>query len=232
MKISIRGNSKYYQSIFDTERVLYKNYVLEGDFSSNNHHISMMIFPDNDDINRHGYVFTNKIHLDNFVSYIRGKDIDMTQIMLENYFSQSINYLDKPSLQENGMIKSLFMVYELIEYSLSKESLEDISDFIFSSFTIDYSGNLGSQSDIFFIDKDYENEIYSDFINILMDVNLLCQLNIELRESESITSHFIPLIKPGVKRDLFRRGKIDAYPFWKELIYQRNSSIHRFINKK
>lgn len=230
MKILVKGNAKYYQSLFDKEKICYKNYVLEGDFTSNNSPIILYIYQD-DEINKESIVqFDDKQHLFEFINFIRGRDLEMTQILLNSFFNQKVEYFHKPSLQENGMIKSLFIIYQWIEYGLSIESIDEIHDFMFNSFTIDFSGKLGSQSDIYFIDKKYEQDKFKEKVSVLMDVNLLCHLSIVMNEEQLTTTYFIPLIKPGVKREFFKKGNVDAYPLWKELINERNSSIHRFVN--
>jgi len=229
MKIIVSGNTKFYQDWDFEAKVLIKKFVLEGTGRTFN---SPLSFCAGNALIKN---FTSKIDLYNFCSSIQGINLDSLRWEFyennnPNYYNR-IEYLKNASLQELGLIKSIFIIYPWIEHQIDNISTSKIESYIYDEFTLDYSSKLGPQKDIYFLEKKYINEYYAKNLEYLIEVNLLCKLEIEV-DDKNWKTYFIPIIKPGVKEQVFRdSNQVKTYEIWKAIIRDRNIRIHQFVKR-
>lgn len=136
------------------------------------------------------------------------------------------------SIQELDIIKSLANVFLWAEYFLLDEYDVEKEDFLpklFDDFTIDINNKPTTQKDIYFLPKKYLDPTYSTLISNLMDINLLSELTV-VTTNKTVKNHFIPLTKPGYKKDVFR--DTDTLQFWKTILNDRHNALNKFFNQR
>ncbi|MFM2394505.1 MAG: hypothetical protein RLZZ546_2487 [Bacteroidota bacterium] len=233
MKLSITGNSEFFQSPLKemNTNTLLETYSIEGvfthDYSKSIAHLSIKDIPI---IN----IAADKLFT--LSEKIRGTDFDnigdtLTQHSIgdSKYWENNLN-----TYQEYGMIKSLFNTYLWVEtYFLDAFQNEDrnIENIIYDEVIIDYSGRLGKVDDMYLLPKEYSiDKQYEKIVSHLLSINLLCKIDIDINGIK-YPSYFIPFIKPGVERKLYRNDDIDTYPFWNMLLSYRDKKLKELFSQ-
>ncbi|MFC0516772.1 hypothetical protein ACFFGT_21375 [Mucilaginibacter angelicae] len=232
MEIIVEGNIESYQL---SQKLQNLKIILEGNFStSSNNKSPIRLY--------YGlsqkYDWNNINDFFNFSQKVRG--LSMERLALEFQFLSkdqgfSENFLIKNSL-ELGLLKSLFSIYSWIENYLTSTNLEGLKKSIYNEFIIDYTGRPEPQKDIYFISEKYLTTKNRPHILRLKALNLLNSITFNYDKGQ-YESFFIPFIKPGVTRDLFKGNEFDlngsiTYELWKSILEDRDFRIRYWINNR
>ena len=226
MKIIVSGNTVVYSSA----QSIIKAYYIEGEIMLNRADTILSFYNEHLQINKaNGVTFTK------LASEVRGCEFNnlIEVFSVNNSNKDFITYLQNITVEEIGLIKSIFNIYIWLEISLIKGHELDIENMIYDEFIIDYTGRPGKQKDIYFLSKNIVPETHPFIIKKLVNLNLLCKLEVTYGLG-SHTTYFIPFSKPGIPMGDFasendKSGEV-TYKFWKKILHEREHRIRRFIH--
>lgn len=181
--------------------------------------------------------FDNRHSVFQISEKIKGTNIDRLILILQDYSIDSnfLNDLKNKSLTEISLLKALFLIYNWVELPMSDPTEMNLEKQIFNDFIIDYTGNVGTQEDVYFIDKKHIRDENLPLLQRLMDLNLLAKAEIQT-ENKTYETYFIPLLKPGIPFEYFRTefdktGK-KTNDLWKSILFDRDLRFKRWINNR
>ena len=229
IELKIKGNRESYQL---TKKVDYINISLGGNFESNaNSRINFCY--DNNNL-----TFENRNRLFKFAEEIRGTSLDKLILTFSKYEFESslINKLANKKSTEIGLLKAIFLIYYWIDLPLTNPTDLDLEKQLFNEFVVDWTNQPEPQKDIYFINKKQITTNNQPYIQKLIDLNLLASFKIQIHDKVSISTYFIPLVKPGVSRENFitefdTKGD-KTYSFWKSILKDRDIRITNWINNR
>lgn len=221
MEIKIIGNKESYQL---HRRVEYLEVKLSRSLSIDSHSPINIYYGDVT------FTFDNTQKFQSFIERIKGATLERV-VLLSHEFSlpsEAIEKLSSAGDIEIGLFKSIFMVYNWIEIALTDAYAVSLSDKIFNNFILDYTGNIGVQKDIYFINSKFTSSVYYPHIERLVELNLLAKAVFDTNVGD-FDAYFIPLIKPGVSREFFKSDKDltgkKTYEVWKQILDERDSKL-------
>lgn len=229
IELKLRGNKESYQL---TKKLDYLDISLSGQFDFNSN--SRINFR----YDNYTLTFQNRNVLFKFAEEVRGTSLDKLILTFSKYDFESsfINDLATKKTTEIGLLKSIFLIYHWIELPLTNPTELDLEKQLFNEFVVDWTNQPEPQKDIYFIDKKHITESNRPYVQRLIDLNLLAIFEVRLQNNQTITTYFIPLIKPGVSRDNFEtefdKKGIRTYNFWKEILKDRDIRISNWINNR
>ncbi|MGZ4041649.1 MAG: hypothetical protein ACXVNM_01185 [Bacteroidia bacterium] len=227
-EIIIRGNKESYLL---SSRIEYLEIKLVGDFdyiskTPIQFHYGNTVLP-----------FENRNALFKFAEDTRGSSSDKLILLLNKYnFDQNfIKSLTDKKVTEIGLLKAIFLIYNWIELPLNSPADLNLRKQISDEFVVDWTNEPESQKDIYFINERHVNEYNSSSIQKLIELNLLVALNIKTLDI-TLQSYFIPLIKPGIPRELFETP-VDpkgtkTHNLWQQILQERNIRISNWVNNR
>lgn len=229
IELKIKGNKESYQL---TKKVDYIDISLDGNFDFNS----------NSQINfryeNYNLTFENRNKLFKFAEEIRGTSLDKLILTFSKYEFESslINNLANKKSTEIGLLKAIFLIYYWIDLPLTNPTDLDLEKQLFNEFVVDWTNQPEPQKDIYFIDKRHITPNNRPFIQKLIDLNLLASFKVQVNDNVTISTYFIPLVKPGVSRENFMTEfdtKGDkTYSFWKSILKDRDIRITNWINNR
>ncbi len=228
MEIKISGNC---ESFYITGKINYVELSLIGDFGYQSN--SKIQLKYNDVV----FEIDSVQSLFQISEEIKGATQDRILLIANDKgFSDELKVkLKKAKSTEISLFKSVFLIYQWIEYDLSIEDFDKLTEKVHDDFIIDYGGNIGPQDEIYFIPKDLLKEDKLPIIQRLIDLNLLVSMSINANQY-SQTSYFIPLIKPGIPKKYFqtefdKSGNL-TYDFWKSILYKRDYRLSKWSQSR
>lgn len=229
IELKIKGNKESYQL---TKKVDYIDISLSGNFDFNSN--SRINFR----YDNHNLTFENRNSLYKFSEEIRGTSLDKLILTFSKYNFESsfINNLANKKSTEVGLLKAIFLIYYWIDLPLTNPTDLDIEKQLFNEFVVDWTNQPEPQKDIYFIDKRHITSNNSPYIQKLIDLNLLATFKVQIQDNLTISTYFIPLVKPGVSRENFitefdTKGD-KTYSFWKSILKDRDIRITNWINNR
>lgn len=229
IELKIKGNKESYQL---TKKVDYIDISLDGNFDFNS---SSRI---NFRYDNYNLTFENRNKLFKFAEEIRGTSLDKLILTFSKYEFESslINNLANKKSTEIGLLKALFLIYYWIDLPLTNPTDLDLEKQLFNEFVVDWTNQPEPQKDIYFIDKRHITPNNRPFIQKLIDLNLLASFKVQINDNVTISTYFIPLVKPGVSRENFM-SEFDTkgdktYSFWKSILKDRDIRITNWINNR
>jgi len=137
---------------------------------------------------------------------------------------------------EPSLLKSLFLIYDWTEYAFTDPHLAMLRTKVYNEFIIDYSGRPEPQRDIYFIGQQFCTPAYEPFLQRLVELNLLAKCDFISTIQAGLSTYFIPLVKPGVPRNLFAHGNDilgnQTYNLWKNILNARDLRITNWMNSR
>ncbi len=228
MKINIKGNR---ESFYLTNKVENIDISLSGDFKFD---AKTSVTLTHQDFN---IPIDNRQTLFKLTEKVKGANLDKLILIFQDFSINSdyIDFLKKRPNTEIGLLKSVLLIYNRIESSMSDPIEMKLEKQIFNDFIIYYSEKVGAQEDVCFIDKKHINDSNLSKIQRLMDLNLLVRLDVDI-EQIKYNSYFIPLIKPGIPLEYFKTefdksGK-KTHQLWKQILFDRNSQISSWAKNR
>ena len=134
MKISVSGNTKYYQDTTKPKQVEIVTYSL-GTNDNINDPNRTFIFKKNDQL----ISILQPQKLLGLIEKLKGCDFSQVSQILNQYTNTPIN--SNYSYPEIGLIKALFSLYDWLQYSFNEPSQEEIEKYLFDELVIDYLPN-------------------------------------------------------------------------------------------
>jgi|GEM_PF-1195204 len=175
--------------------------------------------------------------LSNFAQTTKGYPPSQLAFLLQAQFGGNgflESFATKGAL-ELSMIKSVFMIFMWVENSLMEPHLFSLRQKIYNEFIIDYTGRPEPQKDIYFISDKYNTVAYQPHLTRLLELNLLNRCDFQ-SDATSFRSYFIPMIKPGVSRELFTHGSDftgnTTYGLWKHILDDRDLRMRSWMNTR
>jgi hypothetical protein len=229
IELKIKGNKESYQL---TKKVDYIDISLGGNFDFNSN--SRINFQ----YDNYNLTFENRNRLFKFAEEIRGTSLDKLILTFSKYEFESsfINNLANKKSTEIGLLKAIFLIYYWIDLPLTNPTDLDLEKQLFNEFVVDWTNQPEPQKDIYFIDKRHITPDNRPYIQKLIDLNLLASFKVQIHDKETISTYFIPLVKPGVSRENFMTEfdtKGDkTYSFWKGILKDRDIRITNWINNR
>ena len=225
-EIKITGNKESYQL---TRQVNYLEIKLVGDFDFNAN--TPIIFSYGD----FNYSFNNRHTLFQFAEEMRGANFNKLLLMFLNR-GMNIQNLTNNKAIENSLLKSIFLIYHWIELPLTSPFELNLKKQLHNEFIVDWTNQPEPQKDIYLIDEKYCIEKNQTSLNKLVDLNLIARLNVTTLNGTIFTSYFIPLVKPGVSRELFATASDTlgnwAYNLWQQILQDRNIKLSNWVNNR
>jgi hypothetical protein len=229
IELKIKGNKESYQL---TKKVDYIDISLSGNFDFNSN--SRINFR----YDNHNLTFENRNSLYKFSEEIRGTSLDKLILTFSKYNFESsfINNLANKKSTEVGLLKAIFLIYFWIDLPLTNPTDLDLEKQLFNEFVVDWTNQPEPQKDIYFIDKRHITSNNGPYIQKLIDLNLLATFKVQTQDNLTISTYFIPLVKPGVSRENFitefdTKGD-KTYSFWKSILKDRDIRITNWINNR
>lgn len=229
IELKIKGNKESYQL---TKKVDYIDISLSGNFDFNSN--SRINFR----YDNHNLTFENRNSLYKFSEEIRGTSLDKLILTFSKYNFESsfINNLANKKSTEVGLLKAIFLIYYWIDLPLTNPTGLNLEKQLFNEFVVDTTNQPEPQKDIYFIDKRHITPNNRPFIQKLIDLNLLASFKVQISDNVTISTYFIPLVKPGVSRENFMTefdNKGDKiYSFWKSILKDRDIRITNWFNNR
>ena len=228
MRIKLKGNRESFYLKQNVENI---EIFLSGDFlfeSKSN------ILLNIDDVK---FSFEDRVFLFQISEQIKGASKDrLLLIATDNNFSKElIQKIKTASTTEVSLIKSMFLIYQWVEFELSTADFTKLNEKLNDDFVIDYSGHSGPQEELYFVPTEIITQESLPIIQRLIDLNLLVSLTIYNDDSEYI-SYFIPLIKPGIPREYFKtefdKNGTKTYEFWKDILHKRDYRLRKWSQNR
>jgi len=229
IELKIKGNKESYQL---TKKLDYIDISLTGQFDFNSHN-RIDFHYDN-----HNLTFENRNKLFKFAEEVRGTSLDKLILTFSKYDFESsfVNNLASKKSTEIGLLKAIFLIYHWIELSITNPTDLNLEKQLFNEFVVDWTNQPEPQKDIYFIDKRHISPTNKPLIQKLIDLNLLASFKVQLQDSTTISTYFIPLVKPGVSRENFATefdtNGDKTYSFWKSILKDRDIRITNWINNR
>lgn len=224
-EIKITGNRQSFQL---SKQVDYIEIKLSGNFDFNAK--TPVVFS----YNNISHKFNDNHSLFQFSEKIRG--VNFNQLLL-SCLSYGINIqgLTKNNSIENSLLKSIFLIYHWIGLPLTSPNELNLKKQLFNEFVVDWTNKPEPQQDIYFIDEKHCIKTNQSYIDKLIDLNLLARLDIIMSDI-TYTTFFIPLVKPGVSRELFATASDVSgnltYNFWQKILEDRNNRISNWVKNR
>lgn len=180
--------------------------------------------------------FRNAEEFYRFAEKIKGTPFERLSSLFteKNSSPQFFGFLISRNIIELSLFKSILLIANRLEISLTEPQPIDFSSQIYNEFIIDYTGRPEPQMDIYFLDSKFLDTKYSESIKKLLELNLLVELKIS-HESITDRTYFIPLVKPGVSKIYFvtdsDKSGNKTYELWRELLKQREIKINNWVNQ-
>ncbi len=229
IELKLKGNKESYQL---TKKQNFLDISIRGQFDFNSKsNISFRY-------DNYNLSFENRNKLFQFAEEVRGTSLDKLILTFSKYGFESsfVNNLANKKSQEIGLLKSIFLIYYWIDLPLTDPKNLDLEKRLFNEFVVDWTNQPEPQKDIYFIDKKHITPTNAPLIQKLIELNLLVSFKILLNGNNTISTYFIPLVKPGVSRENFfteldPKGN-KTYDFWKNILKDRDIRITNWINNR
>jgi len=229
IELKIKGNKESYQL---TKKLDYLDISLTGQFDFNAD--SRINFR----YDNYNLTFENRNKLFKFAEEVRGTSLDKLILTFSKYDFETafVNNLANKKSTEIGLLKAIFLIYYWIDLPLTNPTDLDLEKQLFNEFVVDWTNQPEPQKDIYFIDKRHVTPTNAPYIQKLIDLNLLASFKVQLIDNTTISTCFIPLVKPGVSRENFvtefdTKGD-KTYSFWKNILKDRDIRITNWINNR
>ncbi|MES2006313.1 MAG: hypothetical protein V4450_17475 [Bacteroidota bacterium] len=172
---------------------------------------------------------------------IKGKsplDVSLSlQRVLPNQPLFSGSFLRR-SQTETSLFQTLFLIYNWVDIEAKYSQMQSINSKVYDDFIMDYASRVGSVPDIYFLKVQRISTDNMNYIQRLVQINLLAKATFTAQAfGHTITTYFIPLLKPGVSKEYFSSANDKTgdktYKFWKQILADRDArlnywSINRF----
>lgn len=181
--------------------------------------------------------FENGSRVYQFAEKLKGANAPNITLTLKEFGFKdefSNNFLRKTAT-EVALFKSLFLIYCWVDIAFTDAYAVNLDSKISDEFIIDINYSHNTQNDIYFIKREYITHENMPYIEKLMQLNLLASAFFSGSIGE-YHSYFIPLIKPGVSRQLYNHqfdpSGNKTYAFWKNILSDRDWRINSWVKNR
>lgn len=177
--------------------------------------------------------FNNRNELIAVFEKIRGAEANDLKL---KFFELDYREWARANFYQQQAFKSLVLIYHWLELSLSNPKDLDVKTNLYNEFIVDWNYTPRVQNTIYLINENYTIDSENKpLLEKLVDVNLLCRINI-VTELKELTNYFIPLLTPGVSTE-YLKSKSDfdgskTNKLWKTLLNERNKRINNWVTNR
>ena len=177
--------------------------------------------------------FNNRNEFLEVFEKIRGAKVNDLKL---KFFELDYREWARANFYEQQAFKSLVLIYHWLELSLLNPNDLDVKMNLYNEFILDWNYTPGVQNTIYLINENYTIDSENKpLLEKLVDVNLLCRINITT-ELKELTNYFIPLLTPGVSIE-YLRSKSDSdgsktNKLWKTILNERNKRMSNWVTNR
>jgi len=127
------------------------------------------------------------------------------------------------------MFRSFCLIYRALGLNYKTNDFGENIHYLNNNFYLDYTGRIGTQPHIYFIDIKYLDE-YSENLNELYMHQLLFKLELYFNNDSQInfTNYFVPFNLPITSREEYK----NSYKIWSQIQFEHNEVLKNFCDGK
>lgn len=161
----------------------------------------------------------------------------LVQALKEFKFTDEVIQLfNRKSQTEIGLFKAVFLIYNWTEIAFTDAYAVSLGSLIYNEFIIDNSNKIGPQNDIYFISRSLLTQENQQYIDRLLEINLLAFAEFRDNALGNFSTYFIPLVRPGVSREHFISKTdttgIATHNFWKRILQDRDARLRNWMTNR